>query len=171
MASSGIHAGRRSGLRALAAGWGVLVLLAGLCGGAANLAGPRRIPWQTAWSAKVSDAAEAAGIRVVTTEEAGRIVEEGMHFLFDARAPEAFAKQRLPGAMNLYSEAFDEFFPQYAMMLVPEQPILVYCSGKACDESLLVGKHLAELGFTNLVLFAAGMEGWLAAGLPTEGAP
>lgn len=169
--ASGSSAVRPAGLRSLLSGWLALVALAGLCGTVANTVGPKRIPWKTEWSARVADAAQQAGMRVVTVEEAARIVEEGIHFLFDARAPEAFAQRRLPGAMNLYSEAFDEFFPQYAMMLVPEQPILVYCSGKACDESLLVGKHLMELGFTNLVLFAAGMEGWLAAGLPTEGMP
>ena len=55
------------------------------------------------------------------------------------------------------------------MMLTPEQPILVYCSGQACDESLLVSSNLLEQGFTNVSLFAGGMEEWLAAGHDLEG--
>lgn len=141
-----------------------------VCGLLANTIGPRQIPWFTAWSQRVADAAAEYGIPVVSTEEARSIVDEGMHFIFDARAPAEYEKGHLPGAMNFYSGDFDEFFQLYALMLIPEQPVLVYCSGRACDESLLVSKNLMELGFTNVVLYAEGLEGWRAAGHSMEGA-
>jgi rhodanese-related sulfurtransferase len=150
-------------------GLAVLFALALVCGLLANTVGPSRIPWFTAWSQRVADAAAEYGIPVVATEEARRLVDEGMHFIFDARAPAEFARGHLPGAMNFYSGEFDEFFQMYALMLIPEQPVLVYCSGQACDESLLVGRNLLELGFTNVVLYAEGVEGWKAAGYPMEG--
>lgn len=150
-------------------GLAVLFAFALLCGLLANTVGPSRIPWYTAWSQRVADAAAEFGIPVVTTEEAHRLIEQGMHFVFDARAPAEFEKGHLPGAMNIYSGEFDEAFQMYALMLIPEQPVLVYCSGQACDESLLVGKHLMNLGYTNVVLYAEGIEGWKAAGHPMEG--
>ena len=145
-----------------------LVVVSAACGAIANSFGPKRIPWQQAWSEKVAGAAEEIGIRTATLEDAQRILDEGMHFIFDARSPTDFEAGHLPGAMLFYSEEMDTYFPEYAMMLTPEQGVMVYCSGKACDESLLVSKMLFEQGFTNVHLFAGGMEEWTAAGLPTE---
>ncbi len=150
-------------------GLAILFALSLVCGLLANTIGPSRIPWFTAWSQRVADAAADYGIPVVDTAEARRLFDDGMHFIFDARAPGEFEQGHLPGAMNFYSGEFDEFFQVYAMMLIPEQPVLVYCSGRACDESLLVSKNLMELGFTNIVLYAEGLEGWKAAGHPMEG--
>lgn len=146
----------------------VLMLVSILCGAFANTFGPKRIPWQQAWSGQVGSQAEALGIRTATVDDAKRILDEGIHFIFDARPPVDFETGHIPGAMLLYSEEFDTYFPDYAMMLTPEQPVMVYCSGYACDESLLVSEMLFEQGFTNLVLFAGGMAEWNEAGYATE---
>jgi len=146
----------------------VLIGISILCGVLANTFGPKQIPWQQAWSNQVSSQAEELGIRSATVEDAKRILDEGVHFIFDARPPVDFESGHIPGAMLLYSEDFNTYFMDYAMMLTPEQPVMVYCSGYACDESLLVSEMLFEQGFTNLVLFAGGMAEWNAAGYETE---
>lgn len=145
-----------------------LVLVSVCCGVVANSVGPVRIPWRQEWSDQVGKKAEELGLQTTSLDEAKRYLDDGAHFIFDARSPADYEAGHLPGAMLLYSEEFDKYFTDYALMLTPEQPVLVYCSGKACDESLLVSEMLSEQGFTNVTVFVGGMAEWLDAGFPTE---
>lgn len=147
-----------------------LVLLAAslLLGAAANLARPRPLPWVEDWSHRVEAQALELGLRTADAAQARDMVDSGVFFVFDARPEDRFAEGHLPGAMPLPGDSFPERFLEYAPMLIPEQEILVYCSGRACDESLQVCRDLLAQGFTNLVLFAGGMEEWTAAGYPVE---
>jgi rhodanese-related sulfurtransferase len=54
------------------------------------------------------------------------------------------------------------------MLLTPEQPIVVYCSGPECDESLKLGEILITAGYTNIALFAGGMTAWTEAGYEVQ---
>jgi rhodanese-related sulfurtransferase len=137
---------------------------------AVNAARPTgRIPWVESWSNRVEIQALSLGIRVVKLDHVRSLVEEGLAFVFDARPPDAFAEGHLPLALSLPSTDVEETFAlQYAPMLIPEQEIIVYCSGQLCDESLTVSRFLMDQGFTNVVLFADGFDAWAGAGLPTE---
>lgn len=140
-------------------------------GAAANLLRPAPLPWVEDWSHRAETQALALGLRTADAGQTQSLVESGIYFIFDARPHEAFAEAHLPGALSLPSDLFEERIAEYAMMLIPEQEILVYCSGQVCDESLLVCRDLLEQGYTNLVLFAGGMEAWEAAGYPVEEGP
>lgn len=50
-------------------------------------------------------------------------------------------------------------------------PVVLYCYGRGCIRSREVGLKLARAGFTHLLWFREGMDGWRAAGLPERGAP
>ncbi len=63
---------------------------------------------------------------------------------------------------------FEDYFPDIQPLLMPDLTILVYCSGKECDESLNLCVLLQQQGYENLVLFAGGMQEWKAAGKPIE---
>jgi thiosulfate/3-mercaptopyruvate sulfurtransferase len=45
-------------------------------------------------------------------------------------------------------------------------PVVLYCYGRGCIRSREVAVKLARAGFTNLLWFREGLEGWRAAGLP-----
>jgi rhodanese-related sulfurtransferase len=137
-------------------------------GAAVNLARPHPLPWIEDWSHRVETQALELGLRTANAAQAREMAEGGIYFVFDARPVEQFMEGHLPGAMSLPSDAYDERILEYAVMLIPEQEILVYCSGRVCDESLQVCKNLLGQGYTNLVLFAEGMEAWQAAGYPVE---
>jgi len=134
----------------------------------ANLAGPKRIPWVEAWSNRVETKAEEAGIRLASLEEVAEAIETGSMIILDARRLADYDAGHIPTAMCLPELEFETFFPEIQPMLMPDFPILVYCSGKECDESLNLCVLLQEQGFENLVLFAGGMKEWEAAGKPIE---
>ena len=149
----------RSGLSARL---GVVMLAALISGSIANLVFPAKIAWVRDWDAFVESQAQASGIGLVTLEETRRFVSAGTHILFDARPPVDYGAAHIPGALSLPSEQMEAEFENFRMILTPDQPILVYCSGKQCDESIQLGDYLIEEGFTNVVLFPGGYNEWEA---------
>jgi len=126
------------------------------------------LPLDYAWSSHVASAATQTGMRAVDLPEAHAIVQSFSHLVLDARKASDFAAGRIPGAMSLPVSDLDTYLPGLAGLLTPEQPILVYCSGAECEESLELGRFLITAGYTNVALFAGGMAEWTAAGHPVE---
>lgn len=147
----------------------VLAGVAVVCGVVTNLIHPRRIAWVGDWKHHVETKALAAGLQIADTATARQIVEENTHVLLDARPAEDYRRGRLPGAISLPFDSVDAEFPILAPLFASGLPILVYCSGAACDESLLLAKYLKTHGITNVVLYTGGFEEWTRAGLPVEG--
>ena len=86
--------------------------------------------------------------------------------LVDARAPMAYARSRLPGAINLPPEWVDERAPRRIPDLTTE--VVVYCADVDCDSSVLVANRLLELGYERVGHYAGGKRDWVDAGLPLE---
>jgi len=146
----------------------LMITVAALAAGGVNANRETPLPWFEAWSERVEEKSAELGVRIAELPEAEQIVDDGIHFIFDARSTDYFEAGHLPMAMSLPETEFDEKFLEIAPMLIPEQEIMVYCSGADCDESLQVSKYLVEQGFTNVVLFESGYESWVEAGLPVE---
>lgn len=145
----------------------VLILAAaGVLGTAAQFFSPSRIPWREDWSEHAQTKALRAGLAIADTDQARALVENGAVLIFDARSQQDYDAGHLPGALSLPDEHRVEAFPMYASFLVPEQRVLVYCSGKTCDESLELSLFLKEQGHTNVVLYLGGFKAWQEAQLP-----
>jgi len=121
-----------------------------------------------AWTERVEQTATTKGLQVVDTREAQIIVEAYTHLVLDARREVDFLAGHIPGAMSVPANAIDTVLGTIAMLLTPEQPVLVYCSGQDCDESIMVGEALVQSGFTNIVLYVGGLKSWQEAGLPVS---
>ena len=145
-----------------------LIGLSALLALAAQYTMPRRIPWSQDWERAVMDKAQASGIQVASLDEVQDITRQMTHIILDARSTADYLEGHLPGAFSLPDSEMEAYLPGVLPLLSPEQPVLVYCSGKACDESLQLGMKLKEQGFTNLLLFAGGILEWNAAGLPLQ---
>ena len=87
--------------------------------------------------------------------------------LVDALAPIAFARTRLPGAVNLTTDWVDSRAERW----IPDQAteVVVYCSDEDCDSSVIVARRLLQRGYTNVRHYPGGKRDWIAAGLPLEG--
>ena len=85
--------------------------------------------------------------------------------LVEARSPEAFAKARIPGAVNLPHWEMDETTTKdWDRDLV----YVVYCESFECNAATKGALKLATLGF-RVKRLAGGIRAWLAAGYPVRG--
>lgn len=110
---------------------------------------------------------EKAAVRDVTREELRVKIERGDRFvLVDALSQEHYASSHLPGAVNLPYEFVDE-----AEKILPDKSveIVVYCMNRDCEASGLEARELVEMGYENVLHYAAGKQDWIRAGLPVEG--
>lgn len=95
-------------------------------------------------------------------------IESGEEFaLVDALPPISYARSHLPGAISLPPEWVDEWAPRR----IPDRAteVVVYCSSAACEDSVMVGTRLLELGYRTVLHYAEGKNDWVEAGLPLEG--
>jgi rhodanese-related sulfurtransferase len=147
---------------------GVLVVVALFAGFTANTLGPRRIPWTGSVAARLEAEARKSGIAVTSVAEAKAALDAGTHLLLDARAPAEHAARRIPWSISLPWRTVTTSIEAVAPMLDPARPLLVYCRGAACDEGLLLARHLRARGHASVSLIAGGMDAWRTAGLPVE---
>lgn len=87
--------------------------------------------------------------------------------LIDALAPMIYAHSHLPGAINMPPNAVE---PIRCAKRMPDlgTEIVVYCANSDCDDSVVTGARLAELGYTNVRHYPGGKEEWKELGLPLE---
>jgi 3-mercaptopyruvate sulfurtransferase SseA len=98
----------------------------------------------------------------LSLEDFSSYVENKRGLVLDAR-PEIFHRLgHVPGALSLPRDDFEKGYAALKAKLEADrsQPIVIYCSGSSCEDSGLVKKSLAALGFTNLALFEGGWSGW-----------
>ena len=117
---------------------------------------------------KVAGEASEAGMAVVSVEEAQKIISERGWVVFDARLLKEYDAGHLPGALSFPYAQRDEAFQEWASILNSEQKVLVYCSGKLCDDGLHLAVFLRDMGIKDVVLFVDGLDGWKKAGLAVE---
>lgn len=106
----------------------------------------------------------------LTLEQFQVFVEKKQGIVLDAR-PEIFHRLgRVPGALSLPREDFENGYAILKNKLEQDknQPIAVYCSSSSCEDSHLVEKALVKLGYTNIAVFSGGWAQWTEAGLVEE---
>ena len=86
-------------------------------------------------------------------------------FLIDVLPPEFHAQQHIPGSSGVC--VFETAFQEKMRALVPDMaaPLLVYGAGGSLD-SAVAAEKLQREGYTDISLFAGGLEAWRKAGLP-----
>jgi rhodanese-related sulfurtransferase len=116
------------------------------------------------------------GMQVVDDDQAVALFkdpryEQGAIIFIDARNDEHYKEGHIPGAYQL-----DHMYPEkYLGTLLPAcnvaQQIVVYCNGGDCELSEFAAEMLrSSAGVPNekLFIYAGGINGWQARGLPME---
>lgn len=82
---------------------------------------------------------------------------------------EYYEAKHIPGSVNIPHS--DEGFTQRVLELVDDQdePVIVYCANTQCDASVKAARTLEQAGFSNVMDFEDGTEGWAEAGYELEG--
>jgi rhodanese-related sulfurtransferase len=94
--------------------------------------------------------------------DAGRT---GGYVVVETRAPEVFARARIPGAINL---PYRDLTPGSTAHLDRDVVYVCYCESTHCNAATKGAVKLAELGF-RVKRLSGGITGWIAAGYPVEG--
>jgi rhodanese-related sulfurtransferase len=105
--------------------------------------------------------------QIITRADLETLLAEGRPVtLVDALPQSYYAQQHLPGAINLVESDVNALAPG----LLPHQgeTVITYCSNEACQNSKAVARRLEALGYTDVRVYAAGIQDWAEAGNPTE---
>lgn len=153
----------------------LLVLTACAAGTALDSIRPSPLPWSHRTKAERlaaevgGDLTKGAFARISLTE-LKKHMAAGDLLLVDARPPLFFRAGHLPGALNLPREGFQAAYDIHraALEAARGKRVVVYCQGKACEDSELVAAALRALGFADLSVFVGGWNEWRAAGLQTD---
>jgi rhodanese-related sulfurtransferase len=108
-----------------------------------------------------------AVFRVITLDQMKRAVSAKVGLILDARTPAEFEAGHVPRAMNLYALAPETWVEKIAG-LPRDTLMVVYCSNPHCPFARTLAEFLGGFGFTNLLLYDDGWDGWSDAGLPVE---
>jgi len=132
-----------------------------------NMLSPKGIPWFEDWDRYIERQARARGIVPLEAGRVPALIEAGV-IVLDARSRAEYAQSRLPGALSLPYTQRDTAFGHYSDWLTTDLPLLIYCSGGACDEALRLAIFFRDLGYPHVYLLSEGLTGWKKQGMPVE---
>lgn len=99
--------------------------------------------------------------KLVTFEQMRRIIESTNFVIIDARQPEDYAKEHIPGAINIFPYSDESEVIPKLLSLPREKTIVIYCDGGNCDLSHEVANLLVNsFGFTKVYLYEGGWDEW-----------
>lgn len=143
-----------------------LILAALILAVVVNLLHPKRIPWVDDWANRVEAQAVAEKVPLVQLSDMLNVLRDGSRLFVDARPADEYAKSHLPGAISLSFQSLEE---TSVLALPLGKPLVIYCTGPECDDSLLLAIELRKLGRADVAVFIGGMELWQAELLGAEG--
>ena len=104
----------------------------------------------------------------ISGEVAFRLQGAGAFFL-DARRSSAYESGHIAGAVNIpvwEHDADDRISALTAKGMKPDEVIVVYCSGGACEDAPMLAAKLSQAGFYNVFLYKDGFPAWQNLGWP-----
>ncbi len=103
----------------------------------------------------------------IETSALAALVKSGIPLvLLDARTGKYDDGRRLPGAKQLGPKATAE--EAAALIKAKDSLVVTYCANPKCPASGHLAARLKELGYTNVLEYPQGIEGWVKAGLSVE---
>ena len=138
----------------------ILIGVSLLIAGGINLIHPNRIPWVEDWASHVEAQAVSEKVALVQLSEVLDFLREDSRLLVDARSAAEYANGHIPGAVQASAERME--------LLNDPRPLVLYCTGLECEDSLLLALELRELGREDVALFIGGMDLWRSEMLSVE---
>lgn len=110
----------------------------------------------------------------ITLAEGKAIFDLGLYPWVDARLRSQYEEERILAAYHLHAGGLNT--PEGAGTLFDLMPfkddhIIVYCDSPTCDAAENLARELQKIGFHKLHIMHEGIQGWKAAGYPTEKGP
>lgn len=109
--------------------------------------------------------ARLMGLKTISSDRLHRLLEVAAPVtVIDVNSRSSWINARVPGAVNLDPAEFKE------SDLPPDktQCLAFYCSNPMCRKAPNAARRARKMGYSNVHVMSAGINGWLAAKLPTE---
>jgi rhodanese-related sulfurtransferase len=105
------------------------------------------------------------GLKGISPGELHQMMQKQPVTVFDVNSRQSWMKARVPGALNLDPVEYrDSDLPPDR-----ESSVVFYCSNPLCRKAPNAARRAKKMGYSNVKVMSAGISGWLAAKLPTEG--
>lgn len=104
------------------------------------------------------------GLKSISPADVNALVARRAVTVIDVNSEQSFAKARVPGARNLVAAVYvpDD------LPAAKDAPLVFYCSNPLCRKAPIAARRAKEMGYRNAMVMSAGINGWIAAGLPTQ---
>ncbi len=104
------------------------------------------------------------GVKSISCVDLSRLLPLRQAAVFDVNAPERWAAAHVPGARNLDPVQFRD-----ADLPTDKDTALVfYCSNPLCRKAPTAARRAKAMGYANVRVMSAGIQGWLGERLPVE---
>src|SRR4029434_3304097 len=109
--------------------------------------------------------ARLMGLKTISPGDLHQLIQKRQVTVIDVNSPQSWSKARVPGAVNLDPTDFKES----ELPGDRESSLVFYCSNPMCRKAPLAARRAKKRGYGNVMCMSAGISGWLATDLPTEG--
>lgn len=108
--------------------------------------------------------AQLMGLKTVSPDGLNQLVQAKGVTTFDVNSRQSWLKARVPGALNLDPAGYsDSDLPPGKDSL-----LVFYCSNPLCRKAPNAARRARKMGYSDVRVMSAGINGWLNAKLPTE---
>jgi rhodanese-related sulfurtransferase len=105
------------------------------------------------------------GLKSISPDGLRQMMQKQQVTVIDVNSRQSWIKARVPGALNLDPADYND------SDLPPdkESSLVFYCSNPMCRKAPNAARRAKKMGYSNVRVMSAGISGWLATKLPTEG--
>lgn len=109
--------------------------------------------------------ARLMGLETIAPRDLHALIQARQVTVIDVNSRHSWMTARVPGAVNLDPVTFgDSDLPP-----TKESMLVFYCSNPLCRKAPSAARRARKMGYANVAVMSAGINGWVDAALPTEG--
>jgi len=147
----------------------VILGVAVLCAVAANMLRAHGLPWRASWSPEAVAAHYAQDVRTISLDDAWELFQGGDAVFLDARTPDVFDAEHIPGALNIVPEEASVYADEVRLLAAQGMTLITYCDGLECPLGSALARELKSHGVSSVRVMVEGWAAWTDAGYPVEG--
>ena len=102
------------------------------------------------------------GLKSISCNDVNNLLPARRAAVFDVNARSRWAAGHVPGAHNLDPVHFSES----DLPAGKDSQLVFYCSNFMCRKAPLAARRAKAMGYTNVQVMSAGIQGWLGERLP-----
>ena len=108
--------------------------------------------------------ARLMGLKVISPAGLQQAMHDGSVTVVDVNSRQSWLHARVPGALSLDPAGYDE----RSLPADRHAHLVFYCSNPLCRKAPNAARRAKHMGYVNVQVMSAGINGWLDASLPIE---